>query len=97
MELTEIMNELTVIKEGLDCGTINFTVDKLASAMKYGHPVEFFDSIIGEVFWIMQGGVTPEREKVEELLKGLKRFKRTFKVKELGKPIKELESYLANQ
>lgn len=95
MKLNEICQELLAIEEGLDCGTISFTFDNLASAMKCCHPVEIFDNIIQEVFWDIQAGKIPDRAKVEELLKGLKQFKRSFKVKELSKPIKDLTQYLA--
>ena len=94
MNLKDIFQEILAIEEGLDCGTIAFTCDNLASAMKRGHPVEIFDSIIAEIFWDMQAGKEPEKDKLENVLKGLKRFKRSFKVKELSKPIKDLEAYL---
>lgn len=95
MSIKEICAEVLAIEEGLDCGTISFTYDNLASAMKCCHPVEVLDDTISGVFWDLQEGRNPEREKIEDLLKGLKRFKRAFKVKELSKPIKDLTQYLA--
>lgn len=95
MKLSDICQEILAIEEGLDCGTIAFSYDNLASAMKCGHPVEIFDSIIAEVFWDIQAGKEPEKDKLENVLKGLKRFKRSFKVKELNKPIKDLNTYLS--
>jgi hypothetical protein len=94
MTITDICKEIMAIEEGLDCGTIAFTYDNLSSAMKCGHPVEIFDNIIAEIFWDIQAGKEPEKSKIENVLKGLKRFKRSFKVKELSKPIKDLEAYL---
>ena len=96
MNLNDICQEIIAIEEGLDCGTIAFTYDNLSSAMKCGHPVEIFDSIIAEIFWDIQAGKEPDRVKLESVLKGLKRFKRSFKVKELSKPIKDMEAYLNN-
>lgn len=96
MNLKDICQELIAIEEGLDCGTIEFTYDNLSSAMKCGHPADIFGSIIAEIFWDIQAGKEPERDKVDSVLKGLKRFKRSFKVKELSKPIKNLELYLNN-
>lgn len=96
MKLNDICKELIAIEEGLDCGTITFTYDNLSSAMKCGHPADIFGSIIAEVFWDIQAGKEPERDKVDNVLKGLKRFKRSFKVKELSKPIKDLEAYLSS-
>ena len=96
MSLNDICQELIAVEEGLDCGTIAFTYDNLSSAMKCGHPVEIFDSIIAEIFWDIQAGKEPEKDKLESVLKGLKRFKRSFKVKELSKPIKDMEAYLNN-
>ena len=95
MNLTDIFQEILAIEEGLDCGTIEFTCDKLSSAMKCGHPADIFSGIIGEVFWGIRAGQQPEKAQLEELLKGLKRFKRSFKVKELSKPIKDLTTYLS--
>lgn len=94
MNLNDICQEILAIEEGLDCGTIAFTCDNLASAMKCGHPVEIFDNIIAEIFWDVQAGKQPEKDKLENVLKGLKRFKRSFKVKELSKPIKDLSNYI---
>lgn len=95
MTLNEICTELLAIEEGLDCGSISFTYDNLASAMKCCHPVEILDDTISLIFWDLQKGKNPSREKIEEVLKGLKRFKRAFKVKELSKPIKDLTQYLS--
>lgn len=96
MKLNDICQEILAIEEGLDCGNITFTYDNLSSAMKCGHPAEIFDSIIAEIFWDIQAGKEPDRDRLENVLKGLKRFKRSFKVKELSKPIKDLEAYLNN-
>lgn len=96
MNLNDICQEVIAIEEGLDCGTIAFTYDNLSSAMKCGHPVEILDNIIAEIFWDIQEGKEPERDKLVNVLKGLKRFKRSFKVKELSKPIKNLEAYLTD-
>lgn len=95
MTLNEICAEILSIEEGLDCGSISFTYDNLASAMKCCHPVEILDDTISLIFWDLQEGKNPRREKIEEVLKGLKRFKRAFKVKELSKPIKDLTQYLS--
>ena len=95
MNIKEICAEILTIEEGLDCGTISFAYDNLSSAMKCCHPVEILDDTISGVFWDLQEGRNPEREKIEDLLKGLKRFKRAFKVKELSKPIKDLTQYLS--
>ena len=95
MNLNDICQEILAIEEGLDCGTIAFTYDNLSSAMKCGHPVEILDNIIAEFFWDLQAGKEPERKKLESVLKGLKRFQRSFKVKELSKPIKDLGIYLS--
>lgn len=94
MNINDICQEILAIEEGLDCGTIAFTYDNLSSAMKCGHPVEILDNIIAELFWDIQAGNEPAKDKLENVLKGLKRFKRNFKVKELSKPIKDLEAYL---
>ena len=96
MNLNDICQEILTIEEGLDCGTIAFTYYNLSSAMKCGHPVEVLDNIIAEIFWDLQAGNEPEKVKLENVLKGLKRFKRSFKVKELSKPIKDIEVYLNN-
>ena len=96
MNLNDILQEIIAIEEGLDCGSISFTYDNLSSAMKCGHPVEIFDNIIAEIFWDIQAGNEPEKVKLESVLKGLKRFKRSFKVKELSKPIKDMEVYLSS-
>lgn len=95
MDLNEIVNCILNVIEGLFDGTISFNFDNLASAMKYDHPGCMLDEILAEIFFDVRAGNLPEREKVENVLKGLKRFKRAFKVKELNKPIKDLTQYLS--
>lgn len=96
MNLKEICNEVAAVIDGLEYGTIQFTYDKLACAMKIGHPADILGEVISEIFFDVQDGKVPEPEKVESVMKGLKRFKRSFKVKELSKPIKEMEAYLSD-
>ena len=93
-QLTEICRGVLAIMEGMMEGEISFTYDNLASAMKYGHPAEILDDILQPVCFSLEDGILPDPKSVEKLLKDLKRFKRSFKVKELTDSIKGLESYL---
>lgn len=95
MNLKDICTELLSVMEGLQEGTVHFTYDNLASAMKYGHPVEILDDVIADFVFDVTDGKEPDKKTVENVLKGLKRFKRSFKVKELSKPIKDLTAYLS--
>jgi hypothetical protein len=95
MNLNEICTNILDVEKGLLEGTIPFTYDNLACAMKYDHPGWELDDILAEIFFDARAGKVPERKNVENVLKGLKRFKRAFKVKELSKPIKDLTQYLA--
>lgn len=95
MSLSDIWQEILAIEEGMDCGTVSFTCDNLSSAMMYEHPILILDNIIAETFWALQEGKEPEKEKLDNVLKSLKRFQRSFKVKELSKPIKDLGIYLS--
>jgi hypothetical protein len=92
--LYDICQEVLQIMEGLEYGTIEFTYDKLACAMKVGHPSEILGEVISEIFFEVRDGITPDKAKVESVLKGLKRFRRSFKVKEMNEPIKKLEAYV---
>ena len=92
--LYEICEDVIDIEEGLMLGTISFTYDNLMSAMKPGHPMEILDSILATIFFDVQAGDEPPREKIKETLKGFKGFVRVFKVKELNGPIKDLTEYL---
>lgn len=94
MSLNDICNDILTVMDGLECGTINFTYDKLASAMKIGHPADILGSVIAEIVFDVRDGIVPKTEAVDNVLKGLKRFKRNFKVKELSKPITDLTNYL---
>ena len=95
MNLNEICTNILEVEKALLEGRIQFTFDNLACAMKYDHPGWELDDILAEIFFDVRAGKVPARENVENVLKGLKRFKRAFKVKELGKPIKDLTQYLA--
>lgn len=94
MKFKEICIEAINIAEGTEYGTVSFTYDKLASAMKMGHPSEFIMECLDDVFLEIKDEINPSKEKVDKLLKGLKRIKRNFKIKELSKPIKDLTEYL---
>ena len=94
MTLWDICTEIAEVEEGLAYGEINFSFDKLMSAMKPGHPADLLDDILSEIGWDVQKGITPERSKLEQILKELKGFKATFKIKELSAPIKHLKEYL---
>ena len=94
MSLKEICMEVLRICEGLEYGDISFSYDRLASAMKMGHPAEILEETLSDIFYEVRDGITPEPVRVEKLLKDLKRFQRHFKVKELSAPIKELSAYL---
>ena len=95
MSLNEICTSILDVEKALLEGRIEFTFDNLACAMKYAHPGWELDDILAEIFFDARAGKEPERKKVENVLKGLKRFKRAFKVKDLSKPIKDLTQYLA--
>ena len=95
MNLKEICIELLAVMEGLQEGTVQFTYDNLASAMKFGHPVEILDDVIADFVFAVMDGKELDQKALENVLKGLKRFKRSFKVKELSKPIKDLTAYLS--
>lgn len=94
MELKEICLETLSIIEKLECGEISFSYDKLSSAMKPGHPAELLDDVLAEIFFDVMDGQLPDLKKIDHVRKGLKRLQRSFKIKELGKPIKDLSEYL---
>lgn len=94
MNFKSICMEILTIAEGMEDGIISFTYDNLASAMKMGHPAEFLMEVLDKVFDEIQGNTIPSREKVDALLKGMKRIQRNFKIKELSEPIKDLTDYL---
>ena len=96
MNINEICTSILDVEKDLLEGKIQFTYDNLACAMKFDHPGWELDDILAEIFFDARAGKDPDREKVENVLKGLKRFKRAFKVKELSKPIKDLTQYLAD-
>lgn len=93
-KLKIIFQELSSIADGMTSGRISFSVDKVSSAMKCGHPGDMLSEMVGYFLF----SFTPEDEvpadQLEIFLKDLKRFKRSFKVKELSVPIKALEEHL---
>lgn len=91
----DISQQLSNIIDGMMCGTIEYTCDKLTSAMKCGHPADILDEMVGMAFIDTIPGDEPDRQHMEFLLKDLKRFKRSFKVKELAAPIKALTAHLS--
>jgi len=94
MKLYDICMEIAQIENGLAEGEIRFSYDKLMSAMKPGHPADILDDIFGDVGNAVYLKKEVPKEKVKELLKKLKEFKKCFKVKELAKPISDLDAYL---
>ena len=92
--LEEICQNVIDIEEGLMFGTILFKYDNLMSAMKAGHPMEILDGILANIYFTVMGNEEPPKEKLKETLEGFKTFKRTFEVKEMSKPIKDLSDYI---
>lgn len=94
MTLNEICTEVAQIEEGLMYGDISFSYDRLMSAMKPGHPADLLDDVLSMIGWDVFAGKEVDVSRVEEWLKALKDFKKTFKIKELAKPIKHTEEYI---
>lgn len=94
MTLHEICEEIAEITAKLMYGEITFEYDNLMCAMKPGHPADILDDILAIIGWDVFAGKTPEKEKVEEMYAELKEFNAALKVKELKKPISDLENYL---
>ena len=96
MSLYDIFCKLAQIENGLAYGEIMFSFDNMMSAFKPGHPVDILDDIFGnignELYFDPDADI--DKDELEEVLHNLKEFKKAFKVKELRKPIKELELYL---
>lgn len=93
MKLYDICKEIAVIEDKLIYGEIDFSYDKLMSAMKAGHPADILDDILSVIGWDVFAGKEPAIEKVEETLKGLKNFQKTFKV-DMKQIIKNLKEYI---
>ena len=94
MTLYEICNDIAIIEEKLAYGEIEFSYNKLMSAMKPGHPADILDDILSTIGWDVFEGKEPPIEKVKETLAGLESFQATFKV-DLKQPIKNLKEYIA--
>lgn len=94
MKLYDICKEIAVVEDKLAYGEIEFSYDKLMSAMKPGHPADILDDILSIIGWDVFAGIEPPIEKVEQTLKGLKSFQSTFKV-DLKEIINHLKEYIA--
>lgn len=94
MTFKEICLEVLAIAEDLEYGNISFTYGKLSSAMKVGHPADFVAESLDDLFVEIRDDIAPSKEKVDKLIKNLKRIKQSFKIKELSDPIKKLTEYL---
>lgn len=96
IKLYDICQKIGEIEEKLMYGEIEFSYDKLMSAMKCGHPAEILDDVLSIIGWDVFAGKEPPIEKVEETLEGLKKFQATFKVN-LKEIIKDMKAYLDEQ
>lgn len=94
MTLYDICKEIAIVEDKLAYGEISFSYDNLMATMKPGHPADILDDILSIIGWDVQAGKEPTREALEETLEELKNFKECFKIKQLNKAIKGLESYL---
>lgn len=94
--LYEICDSISKVVDGLDRGAIDFSYDNLSAAMKVGHPADILGGMYFEMNeeLFLDHDAKIERTRVETLLKDLKRFRRSFKVKELAPVIKALDAYL---
>ena len=94
MKLYDICKEIAIVEDKLAYGEIDFSYDKLMSAMKPGHPADILDDILSIIGWDVFAGKEPPIEKVEKTLAGLKNFQATFKVN-LKNEINHLKEYIA--
>ncbi len=93
-KLEQICEEIVDIEEGLMIGSIMFKYDNLMSAMKAGHPMEILDGLLAKIYFTVMGGKEPPMADLEVTLKNFRGFKKEFAVKEMSKPIKELDEYI---
>lgn len=94
--LSEIMFEITRIQEKLCNGEIEFSYDKIFSALGAGHPAEIMDNIISDVFWTVRADEKPLKKDIEEMVSGLEGFKNEFEIEQLETPISHLKTLLEN-
>lgn len=96
MTLHEICTEIAIIEEKLISGEIEFSYDiakdKLAQAMKLGHPADILDDVLSHIGWDVMAGATPSEKKIKQTISGLQKFQRTFKI-DLQYLIDELKLY----
>ena len=96
MKLYDICETILTIEEGMMIGAISFEYDNLMSAMKPGHPMEFLDAILAQIYFDVIDGKEPEIDTLKKVLKEFKEFKKAFKVKEMKVPIDALSAYIKN-
>lgn len=93
-KLDRICRDLADVEMGLMEGTIDFSYDKLMSAMKPGHPCEIMDGILANIYYPAMRGQEPPMDVMEKTLKNLQTFGKAFSIKEINKPLKELDEYI---
>ena len=93
MNLIDICEEIIEIEDGLLNGTIDFQYDNLMSVMKGGHPMEFLDNILADVYMPLVSNKPVSVKQIEILILRLTDFQNDFKVN-LKKPIKKLKNFL---
>lgn len=97
MTLYQICSEIAAIEDDLTYGRIQFSYDKMMSAIKPGHPADMLDEILSMIGWDVSLGNPVELDRVKEWAKLLKEFKTAFKIKDLATPIKHVAEYIKEQ
>ena len=95
--LDQIVSDLAGIEMDLMNGEIDFSYDKLMSAMKPGHPCEIMDGILGKIYYPTIQGKEPPMDTMKKTLKELQEFAETFCIEEMEKPLQELADYITSR
>lgn len=92
MELYEIYRDIARISDELAEQKIEFSYDPLMGVMGNCHPAEALEMILPKIDWDTP---SPDMDMVSEALKQLVELNKSFNIKELKTPIKNLKKFIS--
>lgn len=93
MKLNEIIDEIFDIASAIEYNTISYFNPLLVSVKNKAKPDDRLLAIAAPLKRKIANGISPSKAEIMAALKDLKSIAKEYKIEELRKPIKNLETY----
>ena len=94
LKLNEIVDQIFDIAIAIGYNTISYSYPLLVLAKNKAKPDDLLAAIAAPLKQKITNGIAPDKTELTTALKALKDIAKNYRIKQLRKPIKDLEAYL---